>query len=316
MNQYNQAIHERITAHIAAGNTQESVAKQAGMSPATLNGYIKQNYTGSISNTEHKLEEFFRLVDLKAAHMEKAEFRHVAEDYMPTTVSKGVYSAIRYCQLERGFVVVFGDSGIGKTTAAEKYLKDNPSTCVLLTVSPVLGNLGSFLKLLARALRLPEKCAKDDLVMMIRDKLQGTNIVLVIDEAQHLKYLTLEEIRMWCAKNSSTGKPGVGIVLMGNDQVYSRMLGRQEAMFAQQFNRTRIPVEYRTVDITEQDTAMLFPLLADGNHNKEFKLIHAVCQSKWGIRGAIDVYTGSFRNDTPNYEGMVAMAREKRAPVA
>ena len=59
----------------------------------------------------------------------------------------------------------------------------------------------------------------------------GRKKVIIIDEAQNLKFLTLEEIRGWVDEDIFTGKPGIGIVLIGNVEVYNKMLGKQEAIY-------------------------------------------------------------------------------------
>lgn len=56
--------------------------------------------------------------------------------YIPTTISEEAYKLIRYCQLEKGIVVIDGDAGIGKTKAAAKFLQDNPSTTVYVKATP------------------------------------------------------------------------------------------------------------------------------------------------------------------------------------
>lgn len=65
-----------------------------------------------------------------------------------------------------------------------------------------------------------------ELTLAIREKLEGTNKVIIIDEAQHLQLRSLEEIRTWADANPITGQQGVGIALIGNTEVYTRMVWR------------------------------------------------------------------------------------------
>ena len=87
--------------------------------------------------------------------------------------------------------------------------------------------------MIAKTLKLPENQRTEDLSVSIQEKLRETDKVIIIDEAQNLKFLTLEEIRGWVDEDIFTGKPGIGIVLIGNVEVYNKMLGKQEAIFAQ-----------------------------------------------------------------------------------
>lgn len=87
-------------------------------------------------------------------------------------------------------------------------------------------------------MKISENQRTEDLSISIRERLRSSDNVLIIDEAQNLKFMALEEIRGWVDEDPITGKPGIGIALIGNDEVYNKMLGRQEAIFSQQFNRT------------------------------------------------------------------------------
>lgn len=37
------------------------------------------------------------------------------QDYIPTSISEDVCKLIRYCQIEKGMVIIHSDAGIGKT---------------------------------------------------------------------------------------------------------------------------------------------------------------------------------------------------------
>lgn len=80
---------------------------------------------------------------------------------------------IRYCQLEKGIVVIDGDAGIGKTKAAAKFLQDNPSTTVYLKAAPSTGTLRSLLKMIGRALKLPENQRTEDLSLANPGQAEG-----------------------------------------------------------------------------------------------------------------------------------------------
>ena len=79
--------------------------------------------------------------------------------------------------------------------------------------------------MIARALKISENQRTEDLSISIRERLRSTDNVLIIDEAQNLKFMALEEIRGWVDEDPITGKPGIGIALIGNDEVYNKMLG-------------------------------------------------------------------------------------------
>ena len=86
------------------------------------------------------------------------------------------------------------------------------------------------------------------------------------------------------------------------------MLGKQEAQFAQQFSRVRFRRRYSTADVKLADVEKLFPTLADGSHGKELAFMTGVCRSKWGIRGAMSVYTNAVRNENTSLDGLRGIA--------
>jgi DNA transposition AAA+ family ATPase len=210
---YNPDIQSRLEAYILTVGSQAKAARAIGLSDSVISQYRRSSYAkGNVVDVEGKLEEYFELLDEKQAAAEKAEpYQPVQDVYIPTSISEDVYKAIRYCQLSKGIAVLHGDAGIGKTKAAEQYAIDNPSTAIYLQVSPVTGSLGSFLKLLTRALRISEGRSKLDMILNIRDRLDGTDKVLIIDEAQHLRLSALEEIRTLSDMNIMSSRQGIGI---------------------------------------------------------------------------------------------------------
>lgn len=308
---YNSQLQERVTRYIEEnGLSQAKAAPKMGVSQTALSQWRNSKYdNGNIEELESKLSEFFRLEDEKNTVIEKSlPFRNL-KDYIPTSISEDVYKLIQYCHFEKGMVVVHGDAGIGKTKGAEKYARENPTSTIYIQATPSSGTLSCILKLLARALRIPESRSKLDLMLDIRDKLESSNKIIIIDEAQHLKYAALEEIRTLSDPNTITGQAGTGIVLIGNTEVYDRMVGKQEARFAQQFSRIRMNRHYSTSKVTFEDIEILFPTLKERKMKKELTFLHGISQSKWGIRGAVNVYNNAVNNENITYDGLFGMAR-------
>lgn len=309
--QYNAALQERLEQYLNDTKiSQAKVAPMIGISQTALSQYRRNMYDkGNVTEVENKIEEFLTAAEEQAAVTEKALPYRPIQDYIPTTISEDVYKLIRYCQLEKGMVIVHGDAGIGKTKGAEKFVRENPMASIYIQATPSSGTMGNILKLLARALKIPETRSKLDLMLNIREKLEGTNKVIIIDEAQHLKLNALEEIRTLADPNTITGQTGTGIVLIGNTEVYSRMVGKQEARFAQLFSRIRMNRYYNTHKVTKDDVKALFPRLTEDKMTKELDFLHSVCQSKWGIRGAVNVYNNAVNNENITHDGLYSMAR-------
>lgn len=308
---YNQELQKQLEQYIEDNPiSQAKLAPKIGISQTALSCWRRNQYEGDISALERKISEFLKVENAANEQAAKAAPYQPVLEYIPTSISEDVYKAITYCQIERGMVILHGDAGIGKTKGAEKFVRENPTAAVYIQATPASGTLGNILKLLARALRVPESRNKLELLLAIREKLEGTNRVIIIDEAQHLKLNALEEIRTLSDPNSLTGQKGTGICLIGNTEVYSRMVGKQEAQFAQLFSRIRMNRRYSTKKVISKDVAALFPRLAEQEAREELKFLHSVSQSKWGIRGAVNLYNNAVNNADISYKGLYGMARQ------
>ena len=306
---YNPALIQRTQRYMETHSiSQNQFAAKVNLSSAALSSYLNQKYKGSVEAVERQLSEFFKLDEEAEAAAEKTASLLPRAAYVPTSISEDVCQSIRFAQLEHCMVVLHGDAGVGKSKGAQKFLRDHPTNAVGISITPSTGTLNGSIKLLARALRVPECRNKMDQMMALRSRLDGTNWVIVIDEAQHLKYAALEEIRSLTDDNPMTGEHGVGVVLIGNSEVYSRLQGRQQAQFAQLFSRIRMQREYTTRKVKEDDVRKLFPVLDEQNARKELDFLLSVCRSPWGIRGAMNLYTNAASANDVSYENLYRMA--------
>lgn len=303
---HNAELQARVQQYMREhGMSQARLAQVSGINKAIISQWLRGQYTGDIAATEQALEEYLRTAVEHEQAQDKAITYGSTQDYIPTSISEDIYNLIRYCQLAKGFAIAHGDAGIGKTKAARQYLKDNPTQSYYITLTPSMGTGTNILRLMARELKIPYNSNKVQLNADLHTKLDGSNKVIIIDEAQHLKYAAIEEIRDFCDPD----RDGIGIVLIGNSEIYDRLKGRQEALFAQQFSRIRFPRRYTTRDIKDDDVKLLFPLLAEQRKEKELQFLGGVCRSKWGIRGAVNVYRNAVDNDDISYNSLYARAR-------
>lgn len=306
---YNSELQDKVREYISTNGLSQAAASQMiGISKAFMSLFLNNKpYKGDVTEQEAKLTEFFKLASEKQAVEEKSQPFRKTVDYVDTSISEDVYRLIRYCQIEKGMVIVHGDAGIGKTKGAEKFAAENPTSTIYIQATPSSGTLSSILKLIARALKIPEVRSKLDLVNDIRTKLRHTNKTIIIDEAQHLKLAALEEIRTLSDPNTITGDTGTGIVLIGNTEVYNRMLGKGEARFAQLFSRVRMNRYYGTDKVQAEDIRKLFPLYGSDN-KREVEYLLGISRSKWGIRGAVNVYNNATNHENISYDGLFNMS--------
>ena len=209
--QYNAELQAKVEAYMKeTGVSQAKLAPMMNLSGAVLSQYRRSvYYKGDVEDVERNIREFFQIKEEQAENAKKTESFNAVRGYVETSISESIYKMIRYCQLEKGIVVIDGDAGIGKTKAATKFLRDNPTTTVYVSTTPSTSSVRSLLRMIAGKLRISENQRTEDLSRAISEKMRSSDYVLIIDEAQNLKFLALEEIRDWTEEDPETGKPGI-----------------------------------------------------------------------------------------------------------
>lgn len=286
---FNTELQARTREYLdSTGTSQAELARRLGMSGSTnLSRWLSSSYQGDVGKIERSLEDFFRRrsEEKKAAATTRPYLP--SNKYVPTSISQSVYDTIEYCQLHRCVGVVHGDAGIGKTTAAEKFAMDHPDSTIFFTMSPSSASLNGVCKKLAKELQVPTRGNRQDMMDAVRERLSGTDKVIIVDEAQFLNLLAIEELRSLADKGTAPGVPGNGVVFIGNSVVYDRILGRADAEFAQLFSRARMPNRYSASKFTLDDIQLMFPA---EKGEAELQFLLSISRSLYGIRLAKNVY--------------------------
>ncbi len=169
---------------------------------------------------------------------------------------KEALAAIVYgVENRKGFVVITGEVGLGKTTIVRSYLKQFSSQ--KLETVLIFNTKVSFQELMVSIyddLDIPMKTEDQfQLVLgfqnyLIENYKKGSNLVLIIDEAQHLPVETLEALRM--LSNLETSKEKLlQVILIGQPEL-SNLLELQELRQLKQ----RIAVQTALAPLTRQES--------------------------------------------------------------
>lgn len=133
----------------------------------------------------------------------------------------------------KGFVVITGEVGAGKTTLIKVLLERLPAAAEVGLVNNTSVSPTEFLKFVCQELEVPlrgdDKPALLDALNqhLIANFAAGKRVVLIIDEAQNLPRATLEEVRM--LSNLETAQDHLlQIFLLGQPEL-RRVLQRREA---------------------------------------------------------------------------------------
>ncbi len=272
--------------------SRSSVAKKLDISPSALTTFLNGSYPSP--HTIIPKVVAFSLME------EKKEYIPVKPSFQRTYISNDVINTIEYCKLHGSMGIFYGDAGIGKTEGAKEFIKNNPES-ILITINPVFATIKGVSKLICNGLRISDYKTNMDAYSAIVRKLKDSKRVVVVDEAQHLTIKTLEHLRSMIVDDAECG-----LVLIGNETIYNRMLGKQEAQLAQLFSRVAIRKNVTTNDVRIDDIKILFPLLGEKEQGFLYKVSN---NSKWGIRGAVNLFMNSSNNKDTSYQGIVAMAK-------
>ncbi len=287
---YNRNLQEKLEDYINEIGSQNKAAVNLGVSSSVISQYRQSKYTGDIKTFERRLSEMFD-------NRDEARNLYRVGDYAPTTVSRGVYQTIRICHLKGGLAVEAGDAGIGKTMAAQQYIKDYPNTSIYIAINPCISNVTAFLKAFARALHIEAGGRKDDMWARINETLKGSKKVLIVDEGQHLPIKTIETVRSFSDNNKD-----FGVCFIGNRE---SPCNNGKPGYAQIHNRTKLTNIRHTSDITADDIRLLFPS-AD---KKSAEFLYKITHTEQAVRGASNLYSNAADNQNTTYEGLIAMAK-------
>lgn len=207
--------------------TYAAVAREVGISTSAISQFVKGEYRGDNNNVAGKLNVWLDNRNRRTNEMP------TGPDFIITRTVKQIWDALQYAQLAQCITVIYGNSGVGKTRALQQFAESRPNVW-LITVSPSRSSLSECLYELALELGIGDAPRRSgQLGRAIRRKLRGTNGIVMVDEADHLDYSVLEELRILQEET------GVGLALIGNHQVYGKLTGgnSRNMDFARLFSR-------------------------------------------------------------------------------
>lgn len=199
------------------------VAKAINVSNATLHLWMNNNYKGNVKKINDAVANFIEI--------EKLREGRIRVDFVRTSIVDDVFDIAKTCHVENEIGVCCGDAGIGKTYAVKRYSIDN--TDVIL----IEADLGYTPKVLFSEIH--KKLGFDGcgtihgMFLDIIDKLKSSGRLIIIDEAEHLPYKSLELLRR------IYDKAQVGILLVGMPRLIMNLKG-EKRQYAQLYSRVGI----------------------------------------------------------------------------
>ncbi len=214
-------LREQITTIMSTDKalSQSVVAKETGISGATLSQWLGATYKGNNEAVETKLRIWMEAHNARVAAGDQLP---EAPSYVDTPTASRVIAALSYAQIAGDIAVGYGAAGLGKTTACEQYQASRPNVWIA-TMTPASSGVVTALEEICDAMGVTDGGGARRMSRAITKRVTGTHGLLVIDEAQHLSVPALDQIR------SIHDATGIGIALVGNEGVYARMAGGRNA---------------------------------------------------------------------------------------
>jgi general secretion pathway protein A len=168
-------------------------------------------------------QEFFGLRESPFALTPDPRYLFLSEAH-----KEALASAVYGVQERKGFVLILGEVGTGKTTLIRHLLgRFGPNIRSVFVFNPAVS-FPELLQLMLRDLELP--CGSSRRVEMIdtlndyllKEAAAGRYVVVIIDEAQHLSPAVLEEVRMLSNLETARGKL-IQILLVGQPELGDKL---------------------------------------------------------------------------------------------
>ena len=250
--------------------TMRRISKESGVSLTRLSQWVNDKYTGNIDAVCADLTRWIKSFQGRGAVTSNST------TWRPTPTGNRIARTLFYAQQAPDIALIYGGAGVGKTCTARHYRDENPNVWIA-TMTPAINSVPACLERIAGALNLsacPGGAAKAENAIVQR--LDGTNGLLVVDEAQFLSPKCLEAIR------SLYDASGAGIALMGNEIVYTLITGgSRQAQFAQL--SSRIGFRLRLAEPAQGDVdAMLEAHGVQGG--KTHKLCYEIAKRQGALR--------------------------------
>ena len=217
-------IREQLKQFISnIGHSQATVAKEIGVSEATLSQFLSDTYKGNNEILCKKVEEFIKT-------NQKRLMPPTPPEFVITSTVKDIWYAVKYAHMRHDISLVYGDAGRGKSKALKEYALRNERVIYIeadATIQNTKSVLEEIWKTIGKRNPEPERYMKEGII----DELRNSEALIIIDEANQLNYKALEAIRVL------NDKGGIGIVLAGSSYIFEKMNGRNEILYAQIISR-------------------------------------------------------------------------------
>lgn len=283
--------------------TQAEIARQSGVGASRLNQWLRGAYAGDRGKLE---TEIIRWIDSYQQRQLESKALPAAPSWITTPSSERVLAALSYAQVAADIVLIYGGAGLGKTSATREYARINPQVHVA-TMSPAAAGVVPALEEVAESLGIKASGGAARIHRAVIRALSGSYGLLIVDEAQHLNTQALDQMR------SIHDTAGVGVALVGNEQVYTAMTGGTRAAYLDRLY-SRVGKRVHLAHATKGDVdALIAAWEFRGSGCRQ--LLHDIAAKPGGLRGLTKCLRlasmfAAGRDEAPNCDDIKAAWRD------
>ena len=246
--------------------TLADIAKGVNKSAALVSQFIADKYVGNINELKTAFLEYLNREHKR--RLEKIEIPNVVTNH-----AAKIFGVCNLIHESKDVGLIYGPSGMGKTTALEMYHSQNSQSIMITCYSGMTS--GAVCMEIVDALGIRPNSAGDKkkrrnyygnmgyLIKLIKDELKGKDILLIVDEAQHLKLREFEQIRYFHDVS------GIPLIYAGSEDVIERMTGGKfEKDFDQIYSRCPV-IKNLEEDISKDDVEKIVKGLKGLNFDRD-----------------------------------------------
>jgi len=229
------------------GWSRGEIAKRSGVSAGTLYPWLDGTTKGRYDTTAERLRKWLDSVEELSVAAARVP---AAPGFVELPTSRKMIDTLLYAQMMPEMVIVNLGAGLTKTITAKHYADNRPHV-FLVTMRPTTASTNNMLRELCEVFDIRERDpAKLDRAIGEKLKRNGRNTLLIVDEAQELTDQAVNQLR------SYLDLYGVGIALLGNEELYSRFGGsKPKPAYAQLHGRTGMRLQQ--LQPSDDDISML-----------------------------------------------------------
>lgn len=264
MSKFNDELINKIIQYKEEKNISfKELGKRIGIAESTLAEYKSKKYKGNIEKIEVKIEAFFTIKRAAIRRIDfTAETKNRQKVYDILNLVQEFVSAATDQEVEESAKIglITGRAGLGKTKGVKEYIKDQPN-CYMISAENGDTEKDLLFKI-AHELHINTHGTKTKLRMNIKHAIRGREMLLIIDEAEHLRPRIIDIVR------SIVDQTGTGLILVGTEVLKNKLISQKNEY---EYLYSRIVAACDLDNLNLEDITLITSTYLEGEEEKYTK---------------------------------------------